>query len=152
VAEVVGHLARNYTNRVTGQKVSVLLLCGRPGPMSVHTPEVCYQGSGYEIVGKQEKRQTKIEATGRTADLWTAQFKKPGIAPQPVRLFWGWGRGENWVASDQPRFTYARSRYLYKLYVTRSLSSSDDPVDKDPCLDFFQLLFPELQRCLSPGR
>ena len=43
-AELEGWLARRYLHRRTGVVVHVLLLCGRPGPLSVHTPEVCYYG------------------------------------------------------------------------------------------------------------
>src|SRR4051812_44424328 len=44
-AGVAGGLVRRYDNR-RGEAVSVMLLCGRSGPVSVHPPEVCYQGSG----------------------------------------------------------------------------------------------------------
>ena len=36
-----GYFVRRYENRQTGDIVSVTLLLGRPGPISVHTPEVC---------------------------------------------------------------------------------------------------------------
>src|SRR4051812_23326676 len=38
LAEINGYFSRNYVNRRTGSMVSVLLICGRPGPVSVHTP------------------------------------------------------------------------------------------------------------------
>src|SRR5262245_30731902 len=34
-AEVQGYASRRYVNRRTRESVSVLLVCGRPGPMSV---------------------------------------------------------------------------------------------------------------------
>src|SRR5438067_10570351 len=40
-AGVAGQLVRRYRNRLNGDVVSVLLVCGRPGPVSVHTPDVC---------------------------------------------------------------------------------------------------------------
>src|SRR5690348_2531079 len=47
VAEVAGHVSRRYQNSRTGESVLMLLVCGRPGPISVHTPDVCYEGAGY---------------------------------------------------------------------------------------------------------
>ena len=55
VAEIDGYLARRYFHRRTGTFVSVMLLCGRPGPLSVHTPEVCYAGSGYDEIGSARR-------------------------------------------------------------------------------------------------
>src|SRR5436190_11210209 len=44
-AELTGSLVRHYTNRSTGVTVTVMLVCGRPGPISVHTPDVCFVDS-----------------------------------------------------------------------------------------------------------
>src|SRR5437016_5872335 len=48
-AEMAGYLMRRYVHRPTGEAVSVLLVCGRPGPTSVHTPEICFPASGYNL-------------------------------------------------------------------------------------------------------
>ena len=45
----LGGIMRRYTNRLDGTTVSILLVCGRPGPVSVHTPDVCYDGAGYDL-------------------------------------------------------------------------------------------------------
>src|SRR5262245_29906799 len=47
LTEAAGYVHRQYVNRRTGSVVSVALLCGRAGPISVHTPEVCYAGAGF---------------------------------------------------------------------------------------------------------
>ena len=40
VAEIEGYVSRRYIHRRTLSSVSILLLCGRSGPMSVHTPDI----------------------------------------------------------------------------------------------------------------
>ena len=45
-----GFISRGYKNDATGKSVSLLLMCGRPGPVSVHTPEICYPGAGFELI------------------------------------------------------------------------------------------------------
>src|SRR5216683_1282781 len=49
IGRIAGYVSRMYTNRRTGASVAVLLVCGRPGPIGVHTPDVCFAGAGYEL-------------------------------------------------------------------------------------------------------
>jgi hypothetical protein len=44
VAEIDGYVRWRYVNRRTGAVVSMLLVCGRSGPVAAHTPDVCYAG------------------------------------------------------------------------------------------------------------
>src|SRR4051794_15054151 len=55
-AELVGYTMRRYVHRETGASVSVLLVCGRPGPISAHTPEMCYPGAGFAAVAPPERQ------------------------------------------------------------------------------------------------
>src|SRR5262245_54580703 len=41
-AELHGHLLRRYVHAETGEALTVLAVCGRPGPIAVHSPDVCY--------------------------------------------------------------------------------------------------------------
>src|SRR5262249_2268560 len=43
LARIDGYVMRDYLNRRTGDRLSLLIVCGRPGPISVHTPDVCYR-------------------------------------------------------------------------------------------------------------
>ena len=61
IAEVAGHLLRHYVRQGTHEAVTVLIVCGRPGPISVHTPDVCFSGQGFEMVGEK----THFAAEGR---------------------------------------------------------------------------------------
>ena len=44
-----GYWTRTY--RKDGHEILAILMVGRAGRMSVHTPEVCYRGAGYELLG-----------------------------------------------------------------------------------------------------
>src|SRR5262245_19945367 len=46
---ISGHLYRRYVNRSTGGAVTVALFCGKPGPVSIHTPDVCYRAGGFDV-------------------------------------------------------------------------------------------------------
>src|SRR5437868_1482731 len=46
---LAGQLYRRYINRKTGDTIEIALVCGRPGPVSIHTPDVCYGASGFKV-------------------------------------------------------------------------------------------------------
>ncbi len=147
VAQVAGFLSRRYVHARTGGAVSVALLCGRPGPVSVHTPEVCYLGAGFEEVGAP----AVVDVPGSPGDrLKVRRFQKVGGAPVYLRVFYGWSATGPWQAPDNPRLTFARHPALYKLYVVRELAKPDEPLDGDPALDFLRGLMPELRGALFP--
>ncbi len=141
---LAGTLQRQYVNRRTGQKVAVVLVCGRPGPVSIHTPEACYGASGY-LVGSR----TRTPAPGSTGEFWTADaIRTTANEETKVRIFWAWSAGEGWTPADDARVTFARRPVLHKLYVVRDLNTLEENSKSDPCLEFMQLLLPELDRVL----
>ncbi|HEX5445312.1 MAG TPA: exosortase-associated EpsI family protein, partial [Pirellulales bacterium] len=44
------YLNRTYRHRVTNDRVYVALLAGPAGPLSVHTPDVCYGSQDYQTI------------------------------------------------------------------------------------------------------
>ncbi len=145
VASVAGHLCRRYVERGSGTEVGVVLLCGRPGPLAVHRPEVCYAGAGFEMDGDREQWPSPA------GKFWTARFRKAGPNLEALRIFWAWGGGADWDADDDPRTRYAPTTPLYKLYVTRGLAKPDEPLDHEPATRFLKAFLPKLQQCLGPG-
>ena len=150
LAEAVGHLSRLDVNRRTGMEVSVVVLCGRPGPISLHSPEVCYTGSGFAQKGDTELRSVKGD-DGVTASLYKAQFVKPGAVPDVLNVFWAWKANGAWAATANPRLAFFRSTVLYKLYAVRRLARPDENLAEEPCLDFLREFLPELKKRLSPS-
>ena len=59
MAGLTHDLSRTYTNRRTGDAVTVVLMCGPTGPIAVHPPTACYRGAGYQQSGTT--RETVIE-------------------------------------------------------------------------------------------
>ena len=55
-----GHFSCRYRNIVTGEKIWLLILCGRSGPISVHTPDICY-GEPALSAGGQYKKNVPVE-------------------------------------------------------------------------------------------
>jgi hypothetical protein len=149
VAEAVGHLGRLYVNRRTGDEVSVLILCGRPGPIALHPPTVCYRGAGYSVVSPPEDFAVDSPA-GRVGSLQTVRVTRDGPNPEPLRVFWGWSRGGPFGIPANPRMTYAGAPFLYKVYVVRRLPRAEEPLQGDPAADFVRELLPVLNAHLAP--
>jgi len=140
---VAGLTARRYTHRYTRAEVTVLILCGRPGPVAVHTPDVCYGNAGYKM------GPVRTEPLTGDHTAWVADFSKPGGQAEPLRIRWAWSDGGAWVASGSPRTSFARSRVLYKMYLVRSLSPKADPAVASAEIDLMKELLPTLQTTLS---
>lgn len=149
VTEAAGHLSRSYIHRRTGAEVAVVVLCGRPGPISLHSPEVCYAGAGFTLRGETETCSVPGE-NAPAAQLFKATFVKEGPAPEILKVFWAWKADGAWAATTNPRLAFARSTVLYKLYAIRRLGRPDENPAQEPCLDFLRAFLPELDKRLSP--
>jgi hypothetical protein len=131
---------RRYENRVNGESVTVMLIAGAPGPISVHTPEVCYPASGYEQDGPSERRTIAID-DARPAQFWAADFRKEtSPIPSRLRVYWAWGTAGTWSAPYSPRITFAREDVLYKVYVVRTIPLAGDGERADASVEFIKQL------------
>ncbi len=152
MAAITGYVSRRYVNRRTGSSFGVLLVCGRPGPISVHTPDICYAGAGYVIAGTPARFALTYGDPPHPAELFWADFDKPAAATASrMRVFWSWSTGGPWKAPENPRLTHAAHRALYKLYVTRELPGAGSPAAEDEAAEFLKELFPVLDQTLTPA-
>jgi hypothetical protein len=123
------------------------LVGGRPGPVSIHTPEACYGASGF-VVGMP----TRTMGPDAKSEFWTTDAVRTRATEETrLRLFWAWNAGDGWSAPDSPRQRFARYGVLHKLYVLRELNGPDDAGKDEPCLAFLRDLLPELERTLFPA-
>jgi Protein of unknown function (DUF3485) len=125
-AQLSGYINRTYVDERTGARVDVLLVCGRPGPIAVHTPDVCYQGAGYHLEAAPATVSVET-APGQSARFLMGRFVKEDVArPEPLRIYWGWSAAGNWDAADDPRLHYAWYPALYKMYIIHPMSSLNE--------------------------
>ncbi len=145
---ISGYLSRRYTNRSNGSVVTVFLVCGRPGPVSIHPPDVCYRASGYQV-SAPTKYTAPADDSAPPAEFRTALMVKARSADRThLRVFWSWNATGTWMVPDDPRMTFAPYPALFKLYLIREMSNPDEPVPDDACIDLMRQLLPELQRRL----
>jgi hypothetical protein len=152
LAEIAGYVARRYVDPVHNDEVTILLVCGPPGPISVHTPDICYVGAGFEMVGSPEVFKLTIDPSSPPAEFRSVLMSKANAAvPTYLRILWSWSAVGIWEVPQNPRLAFAPRNVLYKLYVIRGQNSADEAMDDDAGPRFLRILLPELERVLVPG-
>lgn len=150
--ECAGYFIRNYQNQATGDLVSVTLLLGPPGPISVHTPEICFPSRNYKVLGKRE--QVAIHgADGGDDQFWALGYKANNLRGDMLRVYYAWSPGNRWSATGDPRFKYAGQPYLYKIQLSAPLPAGADLQADDPCKKFLEDFLPVARKyMLVPSR
>jgi hypothetical protein len=154
LAGAVAHYSRTFTDPVSGERVVAVLLAGKPTRMVVHRPEHCHRAAGYELAGQPTRCTVQASGAGSDvqAELRTGSFvRDEESGPAQLRVFWTWHADKGsafWEALDNPRWTFARCRVLYKLYVIRNVAGPM-PLEDDPCVRLLGELLPILERALA---
>lgn len=141
------YLQRLYVHEATGQAVNLAVLVGPAGPMSVHTPEICYPSRDYAILQARERVNVPV-GDGQTDQFWALTLGSPGVHGGRVRVYYGWHAGAGWQAPEQPRFSLAGRPFLYKLQLAATLPR-EDTAARDPCAEFLDSFLPQFHQHLS---
>jgi hypothetical protein len=152
-----GYIDREYVHAATGRRVTLLLVWGRPDPVSQHTPEQCYPSAGFEPAAERERLSLELEPSRPAGEFFTRDFAKTGPDPMRLRIYWTWNADGKWQAPDEPHEALARHRQFYtygggvlfKLYVIREVTGGDD-ADGETCQEFLREVLPEFRRQLFP--
>lgn len=132
----------SYVHRTNGRAAAAMLMCGRPGPIAVHTPDVCYPGAGYRQVGPRKI----IDVPGASgAQFALLRFQKDGPAAIPLNVYFAWNDGDGWRVPDNPRIAFAGKPALFKLYVTSECEVGADAAAADLPTELIRDLLPLLK-------
>lgn len=149
VAGAVGNLSLTFTNKVTGQSVSVYVICGNFRKITAHTPDRCYPASGFTSLGPQTRQP--IEWGDAKAEFYTKSFRKESIeGVQSLRVFWAWSEDGKWLAPDHPNMEFAGVRALYKLYLISPIQKRNEQPLESSVMPFAKEFMPLLDRALFP--
>jgi hypothetical protein len=146
-----GYLLRRYENQRTRATVNLLLASGRPGPLAVHTPEVCYAGAGFAPAEPTTRSHIDRAASEAPAEFFQTKFaRRDAVRTEELRVIWTWNKSGRWLCPDNPRWTLTGVPVVFKLYVTQALTPGGD--DGNNCVDFLRDALPELDRVLRQDR
>ena len=135
-----------FTQPRTGRWVLTSITSGRAGRVSIHNPEHCYLGSGYEVVDAIKRESLDADKKAATA-FWTGHFqKKKPTGVESIRIWWGWSGDGNWQAPEYPRLYYAAAQRLHKLYMIHPVTGRDTPEDQAAYREFMLRYLAEMNR------
>lgn len=147
--ECSGSLHRLYRNRTTGQVVNMVLLLGPSGPISAHTPDICYSSQAYTQVGATRRAELRWPDRA-SAIVWRLKIRSNRLEGERLSVAYSWNCGNGWVAPDWPRITFAGRPMLYKLQVVGEIDGERSDVASDPCESFLKAFLPECDATLFP--
>lgn len=142
------YVSRKYVSRDDGRAVYLTILCGRHGPIAIHPPTVCLVGSGWRLENSPVKHSFQTGETPQNKEFWLADFERSSPSMTYIkRTFWAWSVSGDWRAADHPRIEYAKSSFLYKIYISYSVSEAGEPID-EPTKIFIEQLLSEIDDTL----
>ncbi|MBN2021546.1 MAG: exosortase-associated EpsI family protein [Pirellulales bacterium] len=148
ILQCSGHVVREYVDQETGESVNMALILGPSGPVSVHTPEICYSSRDFSLSGERA-----VARVGEDGDaFWGLTFRanNPVASAQWLRVAYGWSLGGPWSAAESPRVSFAGKPYLYKIQVASQLPVGADVEKSDPCRRFLEDFVPVARDYLVP--
>jgi hypothetical protein len=136
-----GYLSGLWVNDVTGEKVTAFIVLGPPGPISVHTPDICYSSKDYEIV--EERAPVQIQTPeGKSHEFWALTLKRKDVHEEHLRAYYAWGNKDAWHAPNSPRFAFGGDGLLYKIQLAADVPGVTPLEDGDTCQRFLQGFIP----------
>lgn len=157
-AGIEGYLSRKYVHRGTQEAVTILIVCGRPGPISVHTPDVCYRGAGYVPITSPERVVMLCDGQSES-QIWTMRFTPPRsrIDIRELKISWYWYTSKGVESPLSARMAFASEPALYKVYFIEEIYpgsqtssySSDKSTPSRPSHLFLKLFTGELDKIMD---
>jgi len=133
-----------YTNDQSGDSVIIAVLAGPSGPISVHTPEICYSAADYELAGQRQPWTVK-DKQSQTHGLWTIHANSKHATRSNLQVVYGWSTGGPWQAVRSPRFALAGFPVVYKLQLAGPAGNDQRDVALNPSHDFLVRFLAEIQ-------
>jgi hypothetical protein len=114
---------RRYKRR-DGRMVQASVVGGPAGFIAAHTPDVCYPGTGYQMKG--DVSRAELATPSGPARTCVGDFAKhDAVGSHFMKIYWCWSDDGHWDAPTYPRFYYARSRGLTKIYLIVPYAEDD---------------------------
>lgn len=117
----LAQISRVYENPFFGESINLYFIAGISFRVAMHSPVVCYPGSGFEQQGEVQTFDFDYIYTdsqtgkkyARKATFFTVVFKKESHSE---RVFWAWNDGSGWIAPQFARLHYGGHIPLCKCY------------------------------------
>lgn len=119
-----GDLSCKYINEQTGDAVDLVVLVGETGPLSTHSPEVCYSSREYQVVSEPESQT--IESAAGPAEFLSMTLSSEGLDGSLLRVWYAWHNGAQWLAPRNARIALRAEPFLFKIQIATYLTGLED--------------------------
>lgn len=144
-----GCFSSMYENKRTGDAVTVYLVSGTARNTTIHTPDWCYRGAGYEMQAKPNSY--KIASEDMSSEFVTTTFnRETAFEQQHLRIFWTFTENGTWEGPVRAKIHFAGKSALFKMYLISPILKRDDSVESSPAKKFAEDFMPILTRVLFP--
>ncbi len=125
---------RVYENSQTGRQIQVALIFGPSGPVSVHTPDICYSSREYRAL--DDRQHVAPENQLLDDQFWAIDFEPRSLEGGALKSIYGWSTDGHWQAPEVSRFAYAGEPYLFKVEFAARGDSIEQLNEDESILDF----------------
>lgn len=140
------HVVRTYRDEMTGVTLSVLILYGPAGPVTPHTPQVCYPASGFAPVGDTVDRNIEF-GSGEVAAFRSSVFAKSGgrsVIFQTV--YHSYELDGAWSPTIENRNLRRRNPGVFKVQIQRRSFEQEIRGENEPIEAFVAKLLPVIEK------
>src|SRR5262249_31143018 len=81
------HINRTYVHQQTGEVIIISVIIGPPGPISVHTPEVCYSSQDFALLGER-LLVTIADRQEREHAFWQVSMEPKSVSHSAQRVLY----------------------------------------------------------------
>ncbi|MFO0916144.1 MAG: exosortase-associated EpsI family protein [Pirellulales bacterium] len=143
-----------YEETTTGQVVNAFVVAGNARNVTIHTPDQCYVGAGFEMEGEKHTYTHTIDLHDgqppQTVEFVTATFRKE--EPERItrlQILWTFSDDGQWRGPKVEKVSLAGKKYMAKVYFIHQIAlSAPDELTGSPMLRLADELLPELNKSL----
>ena len=129
-----GYISRRYRNIKTQAEVHFTIMVGHTGLLVVHTPEICFGGRDYINDGSRVQKAITVDALDSSEtyndNFWRVSFTNPQLGGGTIMFYYAVSAGSEWNAVKNPRSTFSKYRYVYKIQVQALVTKESDAIEQ----------------------
>jgi hypothetical protein len=145
-------VTRRYVNQRTGVSLDVVVLYGPTSDMFIHTPELCYPAAGFEILPGTVERPIAVEGAGTVPFRSLAFVKGEGGLADTQEVYYSLFYDGRWTTQSTSPKASQRIPGMYKVQLSRRISSRERRDLDNPCEPFLASLVGEIEARMARGR
>jgi hypothetical protein len=145
--------SRRYVSPSSNGIVSMYVVSGTARHITIHSPDWCYQGAGYKMMGKPAQIDLPIGDGAETAQYLTAEFRKSDptnpSADKALRIFWTYSDDGTWIGPKWSKTYFSGRPAMYKIYLICDISGDQDSsAEASPAVAFTKETFEQINQVL----